>query len=174
MPQFVLNSDDDKNLERILLDGWYSSAMTEIRKFKTNLYASQNLGYAIYDAGVLGGLTGVVDREFFSLVYPSFFQALKKAGTAEGYISFFRTLFGNETEVTFDYTKPPGVLFCLVRTDLGIYNWVDESSNQIVDEVPNKLVFATIFDGKTIQQTEAILEFLIPSGIYSEFTIEQI
>lgn len=171
MVQLLINDKVERDTIKLMKsreDGNYTSK----RDFVENFDRSTNLGEALYDSGFLGAFY-ILDRDFFISNYKSIFNFLANAGTCESYISFFKSLFGNDTTIEFEFIdQTPGVVKIKVFANLEAKNLIDSDDNYLVDNNNKNITAVTDYGGNTEAQLRACLGLLTPYGMILDLNIQ--
>lgn len=149
----------------------------DLAAYFDEIYESTPLAEFLYDENRVP-LTNAFKRDIFIRTFTQILESWKFCGTYESYLSFFRTLFGENVEVLFS-NPGPGVLDIDVEAiDLVNYNFISREIidneyvySNIVDDVGDQIVFTAILGIETEAELERVLFTLVPAGIYTTISL---
>lgn len=164
---------------------YYNSAapiLNQLSNSKSDLY---NFAYFTYMLGDLihesdrSPLAKNIKKTLFRQIFQNLFSSFAYAGSFESYITVFKAIFGESTNV--EFTIPgPGKLNILIEPEGVILNnfavrsIVDDAyvyDNLLTNDWSDKIMLQTIQGVETEYELEQMLYEMVPAGIYTEFTL---
>jgi len=135
------------------------------------------LGDVLYDLD-RDPMSGVITREVYRSSFPAIHQLFIRPGTFEFYLTVFRSIWGEDVDVTFTIPSP-GVLEINVESigiDLFEFAAREIVDNEyvfspIVDEEGDSIMFQDTVGIKTESEIDALMEEISPEGIFTTTTL---
>lgn len=137
-------------------------------------YKGEGLGALLYD-NRLTDIAGKISRQVFIDNYGAILEQWEYPGTLESYLYVLRSVFGPDVQVTFT-PLAPGALGIEVRAyknkTLRWLGRVEEIWRRMSTDVGVGICFVTPVTILGAAQVMAVLETLIPAGIYVELNLK--
>lgn len=146
-------------------------------EFFDQAYACAVLGELIYDNS-LAPLANAIPREIFRETFSALFDSFLFSGSFESYLSVFKSIFGDDVDVTFTVPGPGKLNIDIVATGLATYGIilreiVDDAYqyHTLVDDVGDRIVAQAVKGFESQYELEQMLFEMVPAGIYTEITL---
>lgn len=135
------------------------------------------LGDLLFDTA-RAPLANAIPKDIFRESFSAVFDAFLVAGSLESYLTVFRTVFGNDVEVSFNIPGPGQLEIEIVAATFVTFNFVARRiennayvNDQIVTQDTDRIVFQTIKGFESQYDLEQMLYELVPDGIYTVITL---
>jgi hypothetical protein len=162
-----------------------ASKSTELTNFYNGCYSCFPFGAMLYDEGRTP-LSNAIEREIFIESFGEVFEAFTVAGSFESYISVFKKIFGDATEINFEVHDPddeespaPGclnidIIAAGVQLSDFAARYIESNEyvyDEIVDDEGDNIAFQTLKGFQSQYELEQMLFEMVPDGIYTEITL---
>lgn len=149
----------------------------QLSLFFNEAYNCHALGDLLYDNN-LAPLARTIKKNIFRQFFFTLFNWFIRSGSFESYIAVFKSIFGDDCDVTFTVLAPGKLEIDIVATGIELNDFIVRS---IVD---NEYVYDTLIDqeGDTLQfqnvkgfesqyEVEQMLFEFVPNGIYTTISL---
>lgn len=145
--------------------------------FFDGAYECFKLGEVLYDSG-RAPLANAIPRDIFREAFASIFDSFLVAGSFESYLTVFKTIFGDDVDVTFTVPAPGKLQIDIVASGLALFDLIGRSIqddvyviDEIIDQDGNNIAGQSIKGFDTQYELEQMLFEMVPDGIYTEITL---
>lgn len=147
-------------------------------EFYEDCFEANPLGEVIWNLKA-SPLANAIDLPIFRRSFNEIFQTFNFAGTFESYISIFKKIFGETTEVTFTVPGPGELDISIEAPGLELFDWASRIIEDdayvnytMVDEVGDIIGLQTILGFTTEAELQLMLRELVPAGLYVTITLD--
>lgn len=154
-----------------------NSTSNDRTEFFNDAFACFALGDLLYDTG-RAPLTNAIKREIFREAFATIFNAFLTAGSFESYLTVFRTIFGDDVQVTFTVPSAGRLQIAIVAAGVQYSTWVARTIvgnsyvfDEIIDDEGDNLVFQSVKGFETQYEVEQMLFEMVPDGIFTEISL---
>lgn len=149
----------------------------ELTEFFDEAYACFILGELIWD-NELSPLSTAIPRDIFRESFSAIFDSFLFTGSFESYMTVFRSIFGEDVEVTFTVPAPGKLNIDIVALNVVLYDFVARYINddeyildEIIDDEGDNIAFQSIKGFESQYELERMLFEMVPVGIFTEITL---
>lgn len=141
--------------------------------FYDDAYGCFILGELLYDNDY-APLANAIPREIFRTTFEALFNSFLVAGSFEAYLSVFRSVFGEEVDVSFTVPAAGKLEIAIVATGLEIYGTkVREIGDDVydyftlTDDEGDRIVLQAVKGFESQYELEQMLFEMVPAGVYT-------
>jgi hypothetical protein len=158
----------------------FSAIQNDCLLFFNNAYDSWKLGEVLYDEKTTDFHISI-KRDIFKKSFNQIFEKWRVVGNFESYITVFKKIFGDNSEITFERISPAHLKINIQTTNNNVSEFlvrkiedeVVEDNLLITSDTADTIMFQDVLGIENFEEVQAILNSLNPAGIYLEvnFTI---
>lgn len=145
--------------------------------FFSGAYSAFSLGDVLWNSGAIP-LKNAIKKEVFRESFDAIFNAFVYVGTFESYMTVFKSIFGDDVEVTFGVPAPGKLTIDIVAAGIQLSNFVArriEDNAYILENVitqdGDQIVFQSIKGFESQYELEKMLFEMVPDGIYTVISL---
>lgn len=152
----------------------FAALVDDLRAWCAGTYEGRGLGALLYDDN-LTEIAGKISRDVFIKNYGTILAQWEYPGCFESYLYVLRSVFGPEVEVSFTRLAPGALGIEVVAYRNQMYRWLaqrGQTDYSVTDKSGAKLCFLLPIATLSAGQVMAVLETLIPAGIFVDLTLK--